>query len=48
MMHATYMSSEEAGLGLPQLGVRFPEKSMSWIANGTSNLRTVRQMVREY
>jgi len=39
-------SGKEAAWGLPELGVRFLVDSNSWIVNGTSNLRIVRQMLR--
>jgi len=39
-------SEKEAGLGLPQLDVRFLADSNSWNVNGTPNVRAVRQVLR--
>jgi len=48
LLHATYMFPEKkANLGLPQPDVRFLTDSNSWNVNGTPNLRTVKQMLRE-
>jgi len=45
--YTTYISSvKEAGFSLPQLGVSFLGYSNSWNVNGTRNVRTVRQMLR--
>jgi len=42
------MSSEkEATVGLPQLGVSFLADSNRWNKKGTSNFRTVRQMLKK-
>jgi len=37
---------KEAASGLPQIGLRFLADSNNWNVNGTRNLRTVRQMLR--
>jgi len=47
MYHVGYMlSKQEAAFGLPRLGVMSLADGNSWIVNGTSNLGTVRQMLK--
>jgi len=51
VIYATYITytslQKKAALGLPQLGVRFLADSNSWNVNGTTNLKTVRQMFKK-
>jgi len=50
MINATYIAYmslyKDATLGLPQQGVRLLADSNTWNMNGTPNLRTVRQMLK--
>jgi len=50
VINATYIAYmslyKDATLGLPQQGVRLLADSNTWNMNGTPNLRTVRQMLK--